>query len=54
MILADRKIYLTKVVETHQFSRRPRNLCQPPEINYFYEKKLFLSQKTSNRSSEVF
>ena len=38
-ILADCKILLIKVVETHQFSGRPSNLCQPSEINYFYKKK---------------
>ena len=37
-ILADQKIQL-KVVETHQFSGRTSNLCQPPEINNLYEKK---------------
>ena len=39
MILTDHKIQLIKIIETHQFSGRLSNLCQPPEINYFYKVK---------------
>ena len=45
MILADGKIYLIKVVETHQFSDRPSNLCQPHEILFLWEKKCFWVKK---------
>ena len=44
-ILADRKIYLIKVVETHRFSGMPRNLCKPLEKNNFLQEKVLLSQK---------
>ena len=37
-ILADLKIWFIKVLETYQFSGRPNNLCQLPEMNYFYKK----------------
>ena len=50
-ILADREILLIKVVETHQLSGKLSNLCQPPEINYFYKKKVFLSQKIKDFSN---
>ena len=45
--------FCCSIKEIHQFTGKQSNLCQAPEINYFYKKKCFLNQKNFlNKSPE--